>query len=383
MGEPDPHGDPLSVFSPENTGTPLLADSASPLPTRSTPSGPTWPRVVQSDGDWLLEFLPEEVFGHSPEHQPAGLNTVARPRMIERLRAAAERATTGRVPRTVSAASASAATVYHTLHRGLCRCWTRFFTGWSFARAQITMLLNIGVSPGRRTAMAMLGRLIASRVVVLWDQVSMVTRSHVHPSTIAVPVGAFLCGVGVGALVMGLMRVPLDRHVVPSGSIHVLAAPEVVYDTRSGEDASPGIPTSRLHAVVAPPVNTAPVGSRAPVVIVETPSPVAPRLRTPAASRGEAAMRRATPVRTTSFRGSLSVRSRPQGAQVFINGRMVGTTPVIVRNQPAGSRVVRVTLNGYAVWTSSVRVVAYEQNIVIANLQRARSEVARSQSGGL
>lgn len=182
-----------------------------------------------------------------------------------------------------------------------------------------------------------------------------------------------------------IIRAPLDRNLAPSGSEHVLAASDGIYDTRSrGEAVSMGSPTSRSHAVVAAPVNTAPVGSRTPVVMVERPSPVGPPpLRKPTASRGEAAARRVTPVRTTSFRGSLSVRSRPQGAQAFINGHMVGTTPVIVRNQPAGSRVVRVTLNGYDVWTSSVRVVAYEQNVVIANLQRARSEVARSPSGGL
>jgi len=36
----------------------------------------------------------------------------------------------------------------------------------------------------------------------------------------------------------------------------------------------------------------------------------------------------------------------------------VGTTPLVLRNQAAGSRAVRVAMDGYESWSSAVRVLA-------------------------
>jgi hypothetical protein len=53
---------------------------------------------------------------------------------------------------------------------------------------------------------------------------------------------------------------------------------------------------------------------------------------------------------------------------VFINGRSVGRTPIVLANQPAGSRAVRLTLDGYESWSSAVRVVANQENVITADL---------------
>jgi hypothetical protein len=74
--------------------------------------------------------------------------------------------------------------------------------------------------------------------------------------------------------------------------------------------------------------------------------------------------------RRTVFRGALAVNSRPAGARVSINGQSLGVTPLTVRSLPAGSRVVRVTAQGYHPWASAVRVVANQRNSVLVNLQR-------------
>lgn len=74
--------------------------------------------------------------------------------------------------------------------------------------------------------------------------------------------------------------------------------------------------------------------------------------------------------RRTVFRGALAVNSRPTGARVSINGQSLGVTPLMVKSLPAGSRVVRVTAQGYHPWSSAVRVVANQRNSVIATLQR-------------
>ena len=69
------------------------------------------------------------------------------------------------------------------------------------------------------------------------------------------------------------------------------------------------------------------------------------------------------------FRGSLVVNSRPSGARVFLNGRSVGRTPLVLRNQAAGSRAVRVALDGYEPWSSAVQVIADTETHLRAELK--------------
>jgi Protein kinase domain/PEGA domain len=70
------------------------------------------------------------------------------------------------------------------------------------------------------------------------------------------------------------------------------------------------------------------------------------------------------------FVGSLAVDSRPTGAKVFMDGTLVGTTPMALPSVPVGSHAIRLEHDGYRHWSSSVRVVASEQNRVTASLER-------------
>jgi hypothetical protein len=84
-----------------------------------------------------------------------------------------------------------------------------------------------------------------------------------------------------------------------------------------------------------------------------------------------AASSRPQPAATeTRFVGSLAVDSRPTGAKVFMDGNLVGTTPMALASVPVGSHAIRLEHEGYQHWSSSVRVVASEQNRVTASLER-------------
>jgi PEGA domain len=61
-------------------------------------------------------------------------------------------------------------------------------------------------------------------------------------------------------------------------------------------------------------------------------------------------------------RGSLTIDSDPQGAQVSFNGQTVGSTPVVLDRVPAGTHLVRIQAEGYQVWAWTTRVVANRQN---------------------
>ena len=81
---------------------------------------------------------------------------------------------------------------------------------------------------------------------------------------------------------------------------------------------------------------------------------------TPAATRGVAA----------SFAGSLSVDSRPIGAKVFVDDKLVGSTPFVMPEIGAGVHAVRIEHDGYQRWSSFVRVVSGERARVTASLEK-------------
>ncbi len=78
----------------------------------------------------------------------------------------------------------------------------------------------------------------------------------------------------------------------------------------------------------------------------------------------------AQPASRTEFFGTLSVESLPSGARVFVDGRLVGTTPVASARIAAGSHVVRVDRTGFLPWTSPIQIVTGQNLRVTASLER-------------
>ena len=67
--------------------------------------------------------------------------------------------------------------------------------------------------------------------------------------------------------------------------------------------------------------------------------------------------------------GSLHVASRPSGAQVFIDGSLIGTTPLLLSNVAAGSKSVKIELSGYQSWTTAVQIKPSARLRVAASLE--------------
>jgi hypothetical protein len=66
--------------------------------------------------------------------------------------------------------------------------------------------------------------------------------------------------------------------------------------------------------------------------------------------------------------GSVYVDSRPRGAQVFVDGRVVGTTPLRVPDIQIGTHVIRLELAGHHVWSVSRQVTAGQETRVTGSL---------------
>ena len=67
--------------------------------------------------------------------------------------------------------------------------------------------------------------------------------------------------------------------------------------------------------------------------------------------------------------GVLTIESRPEGARVFLDGKLMGATPLAIPNVAAGEHAIRLERDGYQHWSSSVRIVASEQIRVTASLE--------------
>jgi hypothetical protein len=67
--------------------------------------------------------------------------------------------------------------------------------------------------------------------------------------------------------------------------------------------------------------------------------------------------------------GRVTVVSRPAGARVFVDGKLLGTTPLQVPQVAAGTHTVRLELEGYRPWISTVQVAAGEHRVA-ASLDR-------------
>ena len=95
-------------------------------------------------------------------------------------------------------------------------------------------------------------------------------------------------------------------------------------------------------------------------------SPTAPSRRAAETARA-AAVAPATRERGV---GTLTVESKPSGARVFVDSRLVGATPLSLSEMAAGEHTVRFELDGYRRWSSSIRIAAGELRRVAASLER-------------
>jgi hypothetical protein len=102
------------------------------------------------------------------------------------------------------------------------------------------------------------------------------------------------------------------------------------------------------------------------VAAAPPPAPARPRPGTPVRD----AVEPGRPALGTPFTGSVYVDSRPRGARIVIDGKVVGTTPARIPEVTIGSHVVRLELADHRNWTVATRVAAGEETRVTGSLER-------------
>jgi hypothetical protein len=131
--------------------------------------------------------------------------------------------------------------------------------------------------------------------------------------------------------------------------------------------------TTEPQTPVAPPVaassTAGPTAAPRPIAAAIPAPPVAsPKTAEPARAPSNATPSRTSRPAASGYRGGLALTSSPAGAQVVLNGKVVGETPVVLNDLPVGSRAIVVRRDGYSPWSASVRVIANQRTTVRATL---------------
>lgn len=128
----------------------------------------------------------------------------------------------------------------------------------------------------------------------------------------------------------------------------IVAAPEA--PARPAAEAAGSAPIASERR------GTRPAGPSKPAVVGRVPPAVDPTSGGPAIP--------------ASGPGSLQILSRPAGAQVLIDGRAVGKTPLTIPDVAAGPHEVRLELPGFNRWATTVDVQAGKPSRVAASLEQ-------------
>ena len=221
----------------------------------------------------------------------------------------------------------------------------------------------------------------ADDVLVVRDP-AFVSAPRVSPSAVLLVVavvliaaiGGFAGGFAVGTRTVSAPPVGQETSVAPESSSQ--PRPEGTQGRTFTEAPIDGAaPPADQPASVTPP----------PATVPATPTPAAPAPTRPAPATAAAEPR---PVRPETSRtkprpvpapeatpaagpGSMEVLSRPSGAQVYVDGSLVGRTPLSLPMMEPGSHAVRIALPGHQRWVTSVVVRPGDRTRVAASLELA------------
>ena len=191
--------------------------------------------------------------------------------------------------------------------------------------------------------------------------------------------GVFALGLAAGAFMA--WNASESALQAPSAAAPSPMATSATTGTRPAEPhpqsrlGSPIASVGRLPSV-APPLQAARPRTRDSqrvAFVSGRPAPFQPERRSttrtqPAAQSTQVGLRTTAGGTLARSRGSVAIDSIPPGARVLVDGRGVGSTPLVLEDVPAGTRLVRVEADGYPVWAWTVRVVANQRSRVTVKL---------------
>jgi hypothetical protein len=204
------------------------------------------------------------------------------------------------------------------------------------------------------------------------------THAPTHPIDTTSRVISFVLGFALASLIAWLGSISGDRVAATSDG-EAVASVGTPVDAVATQERQPVINTEPKATAPALVASSSPASApRAPAArtISTAPAPRQAASKTAESAPVSASASRASRPPASGYRGALALSSSPEGAQVVLNGKLVGQTPVVLHDLPVGSRALIVRREGYSPWSASVRVVAGQRTTVRATLR------PNPQSGG-
>jgi hypothetical protein len=209
------------------------------------------------------------------------------------------------------------------------------------------------------------------------------TQPPIHTIDTTSRVISFVLGFALASLIAWVGSISGDDVAATGNSAPVTAvgrpvvAAAIQEKTRATNrelEAPTPTPVAALSTTSAAPTRAPAVRAEAhpptapPVALAKTaePAPAPSKTLRPAASGLASASGSPS---ASGYRGALALTSSPDGAQVVLNGKVVGQTPVVLNDLPVGSRAIVVRRDGYSPWSASVRVIANQRTTVRATLR--------------
>jgi len=172
----------------------------------------------------------------------------------------------------------------------------------------------------------------------------------------------FIDGKARGATPRSLAKLPMGTYTIRV--------------TRQGYQAyertitlSPSEPNARLTATLTKP----PAKPAAPRTTVVPPAASAEPSK-PAPGAGVAPSAQSPLVQAAQVAqgvGAIEIETRPSGARIRLDGAAAGVSPAVLDNVKAGSHTVRLELEGFRVWTTTVSIKAGTRTRIAASLERS------------
>ena len=163
---------------------------------------------------------------------------------------------------------------------------------------------------------------------------------------------------------------PIPGKVGDQSNVDRVSPPQA----RTPVPAAKATPTPSKAA--ATPTKPAASATKPPVSAAKQPAVGTKAAATPTPGRGASKAVAAAPTKPATQppvkppAGSLVVDSRPAGAEVFLDGRRVGTTPLVLDTLKVGQYTIGLDITGYKRWASTVKITSGERSRVAASLER-------------
>jgi hypothetical protein len=166
-----------------------------------------------------------------------------------------------------------------------------------------------------------------------------------------------------GRLLMGIRR----STGASEAPIQNATQPPPVVAPEPPTNAIPPAPDPQPPATDVPATTATPA---VPAPAIAKPSEPATAIAKPSAPATAIATPSRAPVANAA--GGLFAITRPVGAQVFVDNKLIGTTPLFMSQLSPGSHDVRLELSGFSTYSSSIRVEPNTRFRLAVQLEEAR-----------